>query len=616
MNDLDLEMVFKLLLQNSSTCSILVNLDGNIIRYNEAYKNLVGYSENEIRTKADTLYVTKDAFEREISFIKQLLSGDQSDIQFRSTRLTKSGRILQVEVTAILFKDRNGKPDFVLKRIEDITDKVKSDDLNKSMLTLLKTILEEIPLTIYLKDLESRFIMVSKHFVCRHGCSSANEIIGKTDFDFFQEEHARKAYEDEQFIIRSGQTIKKEEKEVHKDGSLTYSLTTKLPLKGENGNIIGTYGLSQDITAIKLAEKKAKEANKELDKKNRELKETIEELSQTQNRLIFSEKMAALGSLIGGIAHEINTPLGAIKASSTNISEVVEKIEEGLPWLINNATPEEIKWLFTLLNEADARDISVFSREERQKKRELTSFFEEQNIDNAPVIADLIITLRLKHSKESYLTFLKLPNAQQVLQTLKVLFSLKRNANNIFISIDKAAKVVSALRNYIYKNETGESESTDLIETINTVLILTANMIKHSKTDIITNFKPIPLCYCRQDEICQIWTNIITNSIQAMGEGGTLEIGTEYIENDMIKIWFKDNGAGIPDNIKDRIFEPYFTTKKKGIGTGMGLDISRQIIESHNGKIYFKSETGVGTTFFIEIPVSQRMVNHINNNTL
>lgn len=605
MNHIDLEKVFLLLLKNSSTCSILVNLDGNIIRYNDAYRDLVGYTDDEIRTNLATLYVSQDAFEIEASFVKQLLSGNKSDIKFQSSRLTKSGNILQVDVTAVLFREKNGKPEFVLKRIEDITNFVKLKEISKNNLFFLKAVLEEMPLNIYLKDLESRFLMVSNAWVVSHGCSSVNEIVGKTDFDFFQKDHAQEAFDDEQSIIRTGQVIRKEERNIHKDNSVTYSLVTKLPLRNENEKIIGTYGTSQDITAIKLAEERTRQVNKELDLKNKKLKETIEELRQTQNKLIFAEKMAALGNLIGGIAHEINTPLGAIKASSTNISEVVKKIDEELPWIINHATPEEINWLFTLLNEADARDISVFSREERQQKRELTAFFEEQNIKNAPVIADLITTLRLRHSKESYLEFLKQPNAQQELQILKVLFSLKRNANNIFVSVEKASKVVRALKGYIYKNEAGESEATDLIETIDTVLILTANMIKHSKIEIITKFNPIPLINCRQDEICQIWTNVITNAIQAMGEGGILEIGTKCVDTDNIIVWFKDNGSGIQDEIKNRIFEPYFTTKEKGIGTGMGLDISKQIAEGHKGRIYFESKSGVGTTFFIELPVSQ-----------
>lgn len=605
MNTLDYDVIFDLLLKNSSTCDLLVDLDGNLYRYNNAYKNLIGYDEEEIKHHTSALYVSKEAYERELAFINELLSGEKTDIKFRSSRLTKSGKVIQVEVTAIVFRDQQDHPNFVLKRIEDITEKILSEEKDKKQQLFLQTILDEMPLNIYFKDLESRFLLLSKTNIEFLGGKTMDDIKGKTDFDFFQEEHAREAYEDEQYIIRTGKNLVKEEKEVHKNNKVTYSLTIKSPLKDENGNIIGTYGINNDITAIKVAEENTQKMNKELAKKNQILQETIEELSRTQNKLIFSEKMAALGNLIGGIAHEINTPLGAIKASSSNIQDVVEKISVDLPWVINHATPEEVTWLFKLINEVDARDTSVFSKEERIRKRELTSLFEKNNVENAPIIADTIVTLRLNQSDESYLELLKLPNTQSLLQILKVLSSLKRNANNIFVSVEKAANVVRALKNYIYKNNKGECEAANLSETIETVLILTANMVKHSKTEISTHFNHIPLVYCRQDEMCQVWTNVITNAIQAMDEGGTLEIGTELVGNETIRVWFKDSGTGIPDDVKPHIFEPYFTTKEKGVGTGMGLDISRQIVESHKGKIYFESEVGKGTTFFIEIPVNQ-----------
>jgi two-component system, NtrC family, sensor kinase len=610
MNTLDYDAIFDLLLKNSSTCDLLVDLDGNIYRYNDAYKNLIGYDEEEIKHQADALYVSKDAYEREVAFVDEVLSCEKSNVRFRSSRLTKSGKVIQVEVTAIVFKDNQGNPNFVLKRIDDITERVLMEENDKQQQLYLQTILDDMPLNIYFKDIESKFILVSKNQLEFLGFKSMDEVQGKSDFDFFEEEHAREAYNDEQYIIKTGERIVKEEKEIRKNGKISYALTSKSPLRDQNGKIIGTYGISKDITDLKLAEEKTLQMNEELAKKNNELYETIEELSRTQNKLIFAEKMAALGSLIGGIAHEINTPLGAIKASSSNIQEVVEKINVDLPWIINNATPEEITWLFKLINEVDARDISVFSKEERTKKRHLADLFETNHIKNAPVMADIIVSLKLNQSDESYLELLKLPHTESLLQILKVLSSLKRNANNIFVSVEKASKVVRALKSYIYKNSEGVCEATNLIETIETVLILTANMIKHNKIDIITRFEPIPMVFCKQDEMCQIWTNIITNAIQAMGEGGTLEIGTTLMDEENIKVWFKDSGPGIPEKIKSRIFEPYFTTKEKGVGTGMGLDISRQIVENHNGKIYFDSEIGKGTTFFIEIPLNQEGANH------
>jgi PAS domain S-box-containing protein len=599
--------IYDILLKDSSTCSLMVDLNGKIIRFNDAYSKLIGYSDDEIRQRDFTVYVDEIAYKREIDFIDILIKGEKSDIKFVSSRLTKDKRKVDVEVNALLFRNRDNKPEFVLKRIEDITDKVRSEVSSKNQLFFFQTMMDEIPLSIYFKNKESKFIANSKYHIRKLGCNNMDEVYGKSDFDFFDISHAQQAYEDEQYIMSSGETLVKEEMTTRKDLRETWGQTIKAPLRDINGQIAGTYGITKDITDIKIAERKLNLVNEELSHKNERLQETLEELNRTQNQLIFSEKMAALGNLIGGIAHEINTPLGAIKASSSNINEVVEKINIDLPWLINHASVDEINWLFKLINESDARDISVFSKEERQKKRDLTALFEENHIENAPVIADTIVSLRLNHTDEELLGLLSLPKAQNLLQMLKVLFSLKRNAANIFISVEKASKVVRALKSYIHKNNAGVQETTNLPETLDTVLILTANMLKHSKTEVITHYNSAPLIFCRQDEICQIWTNIITNAIQAMKEkdGGTLEITVMQPDSEYILVSFKDTGCGMTKEVAEHVFEPYFTTKAAGEGTGMGLDISRQIVENHHGRIYFETEPGQGTTFYVEIPLNQ-----------
>jgi PAS domain S-box-containing protein len=583
----------------------MVDLNGKIIRFNDAYTKLIGYSVEEIKHKDFTVYVSDSAYEREVDFIDQLLQGEKSDIKFRSSRLDKEGKIHQVEVTAILFRNADNMPEFVLKRIEDVTNKIQSEEISKNQLFYLQTMLEEIPLHIYFKDKQSRFITNSLAHIKALGCESFEEVQGKTDFDFFDEDHARQAFEDEQYIMATGKTLNLEESMTLKNGEPRWGQTIKSVLRDVNSEITGTYGISRDITEIRMAQEDLNRANAALSAKNKELEATLEELSRTQNKLIFSEKMAALGNLIGGIAHEINTPLGAIKASSTNINDVVEKINVDLPWLITHASTDEINWLFNLINESDARDLSVFSKEERQRKRNLTTLFQEQGIDNASGIADTIVTLRLNKSDEELLDLMRLPNAQILLQMLKVLFSLKRNANNIYLSVEKASHVVRALKSYIHKNNAGSKDSANLRETLETVLTLTANLLKHDKIEVITHFEEVPLLFCRQDEICQVWTNLITNAIQAMNGGGTLEIGIKQKDPDYLLAWFRDSGTGMDDQTAHRIFEPYFTTKVAGIGTGMGLDISRQIVERHFGRIFFETELGKGTTFYVEIPLNQ-----------
>jgi two-component system, sensor histidine kinase and response regulator len=119
---------------------------------------------------------------------------------------------------------------------------------------LFRLLLNELPDAIYFKDLQGRFFLTNRLHVKKLGLKSVDEFIGKTDFDLFTDEHARQAYSDEQEIILTGKSISKEEKETHHDGSVTYASTSKMPLKNEWGSVIGTFGISKDITAIKNAE--------------------------------------------------------------------------------------------------------------------------------------------------------------------------------------------------------------------------------------------------------------------------------------------------------------------------------------------------------------------------
>ena len=611
MNEHDYGVIYDLLLKNSTTCSVMVRLDGTIIRFNHAYEQLLGYSLDEVRDKESIVYTDDTAYNTEIEYLSKLISGKKSDTKFTSSRRTKDHKELLVEVTAILFRDSKNQPEFVLKRIEDITDKVDEDKLNRDLLFYFQTIMNEIPLSIYFKDKNSQFITNSKYHIQSLGCERIEDVVGKSDRDFFNEAHALVAMQDEQYVMNTGETLIKEEANTLKHQGETWGLTIKAPLRNMHGEVVGTYGITRDITDIKRAQNELNKAYLEITDKNNRLQLTLDELTRTQNKLIFSEKMAALGNLIGGIAHEINTPLGAIKASASNINEVVEKINIDLPWLINHSSVEEINWLFKLINESDARDISVFSKEERMRKRELTNLFEENHIENAPIIADTIVSLRLKHTNLELLDLLRLPNAQNLLRMLKVLFSLKRNSANIALSVDKASTVVKALKSYIHKNSAGSQESTNIPETIDTVLILTANMLKHSKIEVITRYDPVPSIFCRQDEICQIWTNIITNAIQAMknDNGGTIEIIVSQPDEEFVQVSLRDTGCGMSPEVAKQVFDPYYTTKAVGEGSGMGLDISKQIVQNHHGEIFVESTPNVGSTFYVKIPINQDLTN-------
>lgn len=202
---------------------------------------------------------------------------------------------------------------------------------------LIDSLMETIPDAIYFKDHESRFIKVSKSMYNFLGDRRNIDLIGKTDFDLFTKEHALPAFETEQNIIKTGQPIiNLIEKETWINGKTTYASTTKMPLIDAIGNIIGTFGISHDITKMIEMEEEIRKQNEKLIEQQKNLESTLNELKKVQNNLIQSEKMASLGILAAGVAHEINNPLNFIYGGIAGIESyfnenLKDHIEEVAP---------------------------------------------------------------------------------------------------------------------------------------------------------------------------------------------------------------------------------------------------------------------------------------------
>jgi rsbT co-antagonist protein RsbR len=163
---------------------------------------------------------------------------------------------------------------------------------------LLRAFLDNVSDNVYFKDAESRFIQISRSLVDWLGLSDPAEAVGKTDFDFFAEEHARLAYEDEQEVMRSGQPIVKEEKETWPDGRETWVSAVKMPLRDEEGNTIGTFGISRDITDLKRAEKEQERLQQEvIEAQQRAIQELSTPIIPVMERIIVMPLIGSIDSL-------------------------------------------------------------------------------------------------------------------------------------------------------------------------------------------------------------------------------------------------------------------------------------------------------------------------------
>ncbi|MEG4286049.1 CBS domain-containing protein [Microcoleus sp. A006_D1] len=352
--------------------------------------------------------------------------------------------------------------------------------------------------------------------------------------------------------------------------------------------------VARNISARKLAESA-------LSQKNTELAHTLEELKRTQQELIQSEKMAALGQLIAGVAHEINSPLGAIRSSVQNIADFWAEQLQQLPMFFQQLSPERQQDFFALLHKSSQETDTLSSKEKRQLKKILQRQLEAEEIDNADSLACTLLDIGICDNVEPFLPLFKDPKSPNILQIAYEFATVQKSTKNIATATDRAAKIVFALKSYSRYDQSGSKAIANIADGIDTVLTLYHYQIKNG-VEVVRNYgTDLPSVLCYPDELNQVWTNLVHNALQAMGNKGVLKIDVKHQDNS-ISVSITDSGKGIPPEIMPRIFEPFFTTKPPGEGSGLGLDIVNKIVEKHQGKLQVESVPGQ-TKFTVFLPI-------------
>ncbi|MCS7028558.1 MAG: tetratricopeptide repeat protein [Bacteroidia bacterium] len=353
-------------------------------------------------------------------------------------------------------------------------------------------------------------------------------------------------------------------------------------------------------TARILAQKNAEitRQNEQITQQKNELAQAYKDLQEAQEKLILAEKMAAMGKLVKNVAHEINTPIGAVKSavqlSQQSLHHLVEKLPE-----LSTQNLSHIQPLLNRILQANATQLST--REARQYRKSIEETFQSAGIDNSSKLADELVKMGIIPPVDDLIPVFQNGYNLQVLELAKHIGSIKANTDTIELASDKTKKVVSALKLFIGEEIQSTPQTFSITQSIDEVLAIYNNYLKQG-IEVEKQYEINPIYSADPEAIKQVWTHVIFNAIQAMENKGKLTIRV-FEQDKILNIIFTDTGHGIPADILPRVFEPFFTTKIDGSGVGLGLYLCKKIIEKYNGKIDIASEPG-RTEVHIQLPLS------------
>jgi two-component system, NtrC family, sensor kinase len=323
------------------------------------------------------------------------------------------------------------------------------------------------------------------------------------------------------------------------------------PIVSGGNEYFGRIWYFRDISDRKRSETALKHSEIQLRQQKLELEETLKELQRTQSQLIQNEKMSSLGQLVAGVAHEINNPVNFIYGNLDHAQQNTQDL------------------------------IKILNLYQNQYPEPTTEIQEEAEI----IDLDFLLT------------------------------DLPKIYNSMRVGASRIREIVTSLRTFSRLDE-AELKNTNIHEGIDSTLMILEHRFKGKPESIaikiVKEYGDLPLIECYAGQLNQVFMNILANAIDALETGiekklttePSIHIISEVIDHEQIQIRIIDNGTGVTEEVKQRLFDPFYTTKPVGKGTGMGLSISYQIItERHQGSLVCKSVLGEGTEFIVTLPI-------------
>jgi len=328
-------------------------------------------------------------------------------------------------------------------------------------------------------------------------------------------------------------------------------------------------------------------------------------LRQNESLLHQSEKMAALGTLSAGLAHELNNPAAAARRAAIQLREALAAWEAATLRLDACSFDAAQSKRVTALRKEIVRRASVpdhldpLARSDRES--EVQTWLEDHDIDQSWDLAPMLVSFGWDVEALDGLAATFSPvDLAAVCNWLGVGGTVYALLDEVGKSAERISEIVKSVKMYAYLDQAPIQE-VDVHEGLENTLVILRHKLKQGVNVTREYARDLPRIEAYASELNQVWTNIIDNAIDAMEGQGEITLRT-YAQDDSVVVEIDDNGPGIPDKIQSRIFEPFFTTKPPGVGTGLGLNITYNIVQKHHGRIQVASRPGA-TRFQVMLPV-------------
>ncbi len=332
-------------------------------------------------------------------------------------------------------------------------------------------------------------------------------------------------------------------------------------------------------------------------------------ISRSTQREQNRERLASLGTMAAGLAHELNNPASAARRAAADLIDALDVISAAIRHFveagIERSDAERLVELQQSAVELSASGTALDTLDAADAEDELSDELEAMGIEEPWRIAE---PLARAHVDKTWLEDVQRhagPATGSALRWVAATLTATNLASELEESTARMSKLVAAVKTYAYMDR-GELVEVDVHEGLDMTLVVLGHKLKHTAINVVRDYdRAIPKVTVHGSELNQVWTNLLANAIDALGESGTITIATR-LDGACLEVDIADDGPGVPEDARDRIFDPFFTTKDVGAGTGLGLDTARRIVaDRHDGSLVLLSPESGGALFRVRLPIPQ-----------